>query len=220
MFTPQTGILPEAQRAFWPELSQTPNNFVLYGGTAMALRLGHRTSEDFDFFCNEAFQPEHLWREIPYLRTARVDSRANNTLIAVVNRGSSVRVSFFGDVRMNHVKDPDIVNQGVQLASLLDLTATKLKTIQQRAEAKDYRDIAAALNGGVLLSEALGAAKAIYGGMFNPIAALKALSYFQDGNLALLPTDIQNVLSTQAKAIELKTIPVISARAGITRSSQ
>jgi hypothetical protein len=33
-------ILPPAQRL----------GFVLYGGTAIALRLGHRSSVDFDFF--------------------------------------------------------------------------------------------------------------------------------------------------------------------------
>ena len=184
----------------------------------MALRLGHRISEDFDFFCNETFLPEHLWREIPYLRSARIDSRADNTLIAVVDRGTSVRVSFFGDVRMNHVSEPDVVNQRLQLASLLDLTATKLKTIQQRAEAKDYRDIAVALNAGVSLLHALGAARAIYGGVFNPVAALKALSYFKDGNLASLPADIQKLLETQAKKVELTNIPTIPARMGITRS--
>ena len=212
--------MPDGQKALWPELSRTPENFVLYGGTAMALRLGHRRSEDFDFFCNEAFEPEQLSREIPYLRAARIDSRGNNTLIAVVNRGSPVRISFFGDVHMNHVNDPDVVDTGIQIASLLDLMAMKLKTVQQRAEAKDYSDIAAALRSGVSLSEALGAAEAIYGGVFNAIAALKALSYFQDGNLPSLPADIQNLLSAQAKTIELKNIPRIAARAGITRSSQ
>jgi len=43
-------ILPPAQLALWPELRQIPAHFVLYGGTAIALRLGHRQSVDFDFF--------------------------------------------------------------------------------------------------------------------------------------------------------------------------
>ena len=37
-------------RALWPDLAEVPHSFVLYGGTALALRLGHRISEDFDFF--------------------------------------------------------------------------------------------------------------------------------------------------------------------------
>ena len=36
-------ILPEAQRRLWRELRPTVQlGFVLYGGTAIALRLGHR----------------------------------------------------------------------------------------------------------------------------------------------------------------------------------
>jgi hypothetical protein len=45
----QLSILPEPQRALWPILEQVPKRFVLYGGTAIALRLGHRESVDFYF---------------------------------------------------------------------------------------------------------------------------------------------------------------------------
>src|SRR5215469_2092722 len=40
-FSPKLDILPEPQRAIWTELKTTPEQFVLYGGTALALRLGH-----------------------------------------------------------------------------------------------------------------------------------------------------------------------------------
>src|SRR5665811_1418998 len=61
--------------------------------------------------------------------------------------------------------------------------ATKLKTIQLRAQAKDYQDIAAWLDTGLSLAEALAAAGAIYGKEFNGALSLKALSYFEDGDL-------------------------------------
>jgi hypothetical protein len=41
-FEPCLDILPAAQRRLWPELSQTPEDFALYGGTTIALQLGHR----------------------------------------------------------------------------------------------------------------------------------------------------------------------------------
>lgn len=41
-----------AQRRLWEELGGAPRGFVLYGGTALALRFEHRSSEDFDFFAN------------------------------------------------------------------------------------------------------------------------------------------------------------------------
>ncbi len=46
---PRLDVLSAAQRALWPELAGLPRGFVLYGGTALALRLGHRVSVDFDF---------------------------------------------------------------------------------------------------------------------------------------------------------------------------
>jgi hypothetical protein len=69
-FTPQLDTLPSPQRALWPELATTPEAFTLYGGTALALRIGHRASVDFDFFSNASFDPERLAGTIPYLKDA------------------------------------------------------------------------------------------------------------------------------------------------------
>ena len=50
-FTPKMEILYPPQQRLWPELSPAADlGFVLYGGTAIALQLGHRSSVDFDFF--------------------------------------------------------------------------------------------------------------------------------------------------------------------------
>ena len=43
-YVPKLDILPAAQRELWPEMSATPRNFTLYGGTAIALA----TSVDLD----------------------------------------------------------------------------------------------------------------------------------------------------------------------------
>ena len=59
-------ILPAAQRRLWNEHLHVPARFVLYGGTALALRLGHRQSADFDFFSADDFLPERLLRELPW----------------------------------------------------------------------------------------------------------------------------------------------------------
>jgi hypothetical protein len=201
----------------WQELPQTPPGFVLYGGTAMALRLGHRQSQDFDFFSNEIFEPEALLG-VPYLKGAQINHRSNNTLSVTVERGDTVKVSFFGDAQMAHVREPDFaLERSLQIASLLDLTATKLKTVQQRAEAKDYLDVAAALTAGIDLAEALGAARAIYGRPFNPIASLKALTYFEDGNLGSVPIEIRRRLQAATHSVNLDALPEIPATPGITR---
>ena len=51
---PRLEVLPEAQRVIWNKLGWTKSSgFVLYGGTAIALRCGHRASIDFDFFADK-----------------------------------------------------------------------------------------------------------------------------------------------------------------------
>ena len=67
-FSPRLDILPDEQRALWPELARVPKSFVLYGGTAVAIRLGHRTSVDFDFFSSEPLDFDELFA-LPWFGT-------------------------------------------------------------------------------------------------------------------------------------------------------
>ncbi len=68
-FTPRLDILPAAQRQVWPALSHASRlGFVLYGGTAIALRLGHRPSIDFDFFTDRTLNKGELYEAFPFLR--------------------------------------------------------------------------------------------------------------------------------------------------------
>lgn len=80
------------------------------------------------------------------------------------------------------------------MASLLDLLATKLKVIQQRIEAKDYFDLAAILEAGIPLEQGLAAASVMYHPGFQPSEALKALTYFEGGDLASLTQRAREIL--------------------------
>ena len=148
MLTPKLEILPHPQRRLWDELRQTPKEFVLYRGTAPALRLGHRQSEDFDFFSNVSFAPESLRKRVQYVQGAEVSQSEANTLTVIVQRDGPVKISFFGGLNLNRVQDPDVIlDNEIQVASMLDVAATKLATIQQRAQARDYEDLAAIVGG-------------------------------------------------------------------------
>lgn len=210
-------ILPQAQRRLWNELKNTPQEFVLYGGTALALRLGHRTSEDFDFFSNHPFLPDALRKTIGYLQDAEMRQFEENTLTAIINRDGPVKVSFFGGLKLNRVQDPDVMpDNGIKVASLLDIAATKLATVQQRAQARDYEDVLALAGAGVSLSEMLAAAEAVYGSTFNGTLSLKALTFFADGDLPTLSPVIQSRLRTLASQVNLEQIPLTRARVGVT----
>lgn len=80
MFAPKLEILPAAQRALWTELAGIPPGFVVCGGTAIALHLGHRQSVDFDFFGPNAFDPTQLYSGVPLLNGSAVLQQAANTL--------------------------------------------------------------------------------------------------------------------------------------------
>jgi hypothetical protein len=202
-------------------LKDTPKAFVLYGGTALALRLGHRQSEDFDFFSNQPFHPDSLRDSILYLKHAEMTQFQDNTLTALVDRNGPVKLSFFGALGIKRAQDPDIAEEnGIQVAALLDLLASKLKTVQSRAEAKDYRDIAASFDAGLSLAEGLGAAAAIYGKNFNGALSLKALTFFEDGDLPSLTPSIRKRLLAAATSVDLKELPLVAARPGLSRQEE
>jgi hypothetical protein len=80
-FAPRFEILPAAQRRIWPELSPaTKLGYVLYGGTAIALRLGHRQSVDFDFFAARPVDQAKLRAAMPLLRETTVRQHRPNNL--------------------------------------------------------------------------------------------------------------------------------------------
>jgi hypothetical protein len=212
-FSPHLEILPAAQRRLWGELSAVPGEFVLYGGTALALHLGHRNSVDFDLFGNKAFSPYRLESSIPFLAGARVLQREANTLTVLVNRGGFVKVSFLGVPKLPRLAPPEMADDNrLPVASLLDLAGTKASVLQVCAEAKDYLDVDALIScGGIDLPTALLAGRALYGPSFNPEITLKALSYFGDGNLHSLPGEVRDRLAAAARAVDLDHLPLIEA---------
>jgi hypothetical protein len=211
-FTPRLDILPPPQRRLWDELAAVPPEFVLYGGTAIALYLGHRESVDFDFFGKKPLDPARLVPAIPFLAGATVTQREPNTFSCTVDRGGVVKLSFFGLPGLPRLLPPLIApDNGLQVASLLDLAGAKASVVQQRAEAKDYIDIDALLTDGrVDLPTALAAARAVHGTTFNPQSTLKALCYFEDGNLRRLPKPVKDRLAKAVREVDLDRLPVIA----------
>jgi hypothetical protein len=204
-------ILPTPQRRLWDELVDVPDSFVLYGGTAIALHLGHRESIDFDFFGSEAFDPDDLYESIPFLEGSKIIQKTERTLTCIVDRSGSVQVSFFGMPKIKQIENPVIAtDNGLKISRLIDLAGMKASVVQKRAEAKDYIDIDALIQlGAVNLPLALAAGQYIYGRSFNPDITLKALSFYEDGNLHTLSHEVRGRLAMAVKAVDLDWLPVI-----------
>jgi len=207
-FRPKLEILPTAQRELWNALAPAAAlDFVLYGGTAIALQLGHRHSIDFDFFGHRPLNKVALKEAMPFLDGAAVFQDEPNTLVVSVDRPAGpVKLSFFGGLSLGRVGEPRRTSDDVLvIASLVDLLATKLKAILDRAEAKDYVDLAALLRSGLALERGLAAFQTLFGG--EPAVALKAIGYFDDGDLSEVPEEDRALLCGARDRV--RKIPVL-----------
>ncbi len=213
VFRPRLDILPAAQQRLWPELARTPVHFTLYGGTAIALRLGHRPSVDFDFFSPMTFTPRSLLEELPYLNQAEVRKSAPNNLTVTVDRGGPVQLTFFGDFDLGQVRAAELAEgPRLRVASLLDLAGMKAAVVTQRAEVKDYLDIHALLTKAeISLAEMLAAGGIVYGAEFSPILSLKAISYHDDAALTDLPANIRRDLVAAVQSTDPTKLPHLTA---------
>ncbi|MBS1183033.1 MAG: hypothetical protein H6Q99_2913 [Proteobacteria bacterium] len=213
MFKPRLDSLPEPQQRLWPELAATPRAFTLYEGTAIALRLGHRFSVDFDFFSTTPFAPAELNDALPYLTGGTLRQAAANTLTVSVDRGGPVQLSFFGGLRLGQVEPTDLVDgPAFPVASLIDLSGMKAAVVTQRAEVKDYLDLHALLTiARIDLPTMLAAATVIYAEAFSPLIALKAISYHDDPALSDLPAGIRKDLLKAVRAVDGHALPRLAS---------
>lgn len=216
---PKFAKFPPEQKRLWPALRPGVElGFVLYGGTAVSLQLAHRASVDFDFFHDRPLNKELIRASFPFMERATVLQDTVDTLTVLAPTGRSgrsagVKVSFFGGLKFGRVGEPLLTRDGVlEVASLDDLMAHKLRVILQRPEKKDYEDLAAMIRSGCSVAQGLAAARALFGRAFQPAAALKALVYFEGGDLAALRRADRNSLITAASAVSV--LPTIKVRSG------
>jgi hypothetical protein len=135
-------ILSPTQRRVLGRLGPalTARSFYLGGGTALALRLGHRRSVDFDWFTAQRVDDPlrlaaSLRNEGLPLHTGQV---APGTWHGTL---SGVRISLF-EYRYPLLRSAAFWGQyGCRLASRADLAAMKLAAIGQRGSKKDFVDV-------------------------------------------------------------------------------
>ncbi len=211
-FRTRRDILPPAQRTLLPRLAPLKEmGYCLYGGTALALRFGHRRSMDFDFFTERALDRKALESVLPWFRSGTVLRAEPDThvLLAAVPRSKrEVKVSFFAGLRIGRVGVPDLSDDGVILvASVRDLLATNLKALFDRVEPKDYLDVAEMLSRGGDLPQGLADAVALFGKPFSPAECLRILCWFGEPGLGSLPIGCRRTLETLAKGAWDKPLP-------------
>ena len=152
------------------------SSFCLVGGTALALQLGHRRSEDIDLFTQEDIETTSLNAYLSNEYSFSLSFVEKNTLKGDI-RGVKVDLITFPYRMVN----PMITEGGMRLAGRGDIAAMKLSAIAQNGtRLKDFVDIA-------FLSSTMSFSEMIdcYAEKFpnsNPVIPLKAVSYFDDIN--------------------------------------
>src|SRR6202012_3821529 len=116
---PKWSVLPPGQRELWPNLAPAPRSeFVLYGGTAIALQLGHRGSLDFGFFRSGPLDKDHIRSAFGFARSSPILQDTPDTLVLLVDTPvSPVKVSFFGGIGFGRISEPLETSDGVLLVA-------------------------------------------------------------------------------------------------------
>jgi hypothetical protein len=135
------GVLPPATVHAWPKVvAALPPGAYLVGGTALALRLAHRTSRDLDVFVPSRFDTDRVRRGLERSGVLVVTQQDEGATLNAVLDGA--RVQFLAALGQRNLDAPDPVD-GMPVAGIRDLLATKLKVIGDRGELRDYFDIMA-----------------------------------------------------------------------------
>lgn len=188
-------ILPPQQADIYPLLKQFTNQgYVLFGGTALALQLGHRQSVDFDFFAADKMDKK-FFQNMENIHIQNMTAEDDKTFCFLTTTG--VHVSCFGEIDFVKESNTLLTPDGtIRIADIPSLLVTKLKSMLQRADIKDYRDIIAILRSGQgNLRDALDRFLVFFPQTDYPVMQIpKALTYFQIPELAELTQNEKDFL--------------------------
>ncbi len=155
-------------------------DFRLVGGTALALRLGHRTSVDLDFFNDEGRECGDWSDSFSVYGHTRLEQASPHIHVYDI---AGVKLDV---VSLKHAwLEPPLVEDGLRLASILDIAAMKLAAITNRGTMKDFVDMAFLLER-FSLNEMMDAyTRRCPNGM--PFLVIKSLSFFDDAENEPMP---------------------------------
>lgn len=158
-------------------------SWTLAGGTGLALQLGHRYSEDLDFFREESFEADALIERLSQIGPLSIQSRTSGTLHSVLE---GLRISF---LRMQApLLFPTTPYRGLMLADPRDIAVMKLVAIGGRGSRKDFVDLYFFLQAGGSLESLLDLARRRFERVdYNEYHLLKSLAYFADAEEEPMP---------------------------------
>lgn len=174
-----TEIFDVRRAKVFRQLNKFKNGRYLVGGTALALQLGHRKSEDFDVFANVQIS----WSD----REEAIKVFGKNIRFTVDNpkqltflTAEEVKVTFaYTPYRPLH-KLIDFESLPLPMLSVVDIASDKAFTIGRRVAYRDYVDLYFILGTGIPLETVAKETVERYGPMFDEKLFLEQLEYLDD----------------------------------------
>lgn len=178
-------VLPQRARRLCRKLVRLPalRPFYLAGGTGLALHLGHRRSEDLDFFSRRSFRPPVLAQALGSVGTPKHLSLGEGSVECWL-AGFKVQWLHYPYRLLRKLHQTELG----PLADPVDIALMKLTAVSQRGSKRDFIDLACFLRAypQFPLHELLRLLSRKYG-RINRAHYLRALAYFQDAEKEPMP---------------------------------
>jgi hypothetical protein len=165
------------------------DDWILAGGTALALQLGHRISLDLDLFRHGEFDEMALRVSLADVGQLEVQSMSAGTLHAMLQ---GVRLSFLRS-EVPFLYEP-VLYRGLQLADARDIAAMKVIAVAGRGSKKDFVDLHAYFETGATFGDLMAIVQRRYRDTeFNAMHLLRSLVYFDDAEAEPMPRMLAKV---------------------------
>lgn len=155
--------------------SEIFSDFILVGGTALALHIGHRNSIDIDMFGNAPIDADAFIEELSKFGNVEKIQQTKNVLILMIN---NIKVDFV-NYKYGLLQEYTVIDD-VRLASKKDIAAMKLNAISGRGSKKDFIDLYFLLSE-FTLKEMFGFYNEKYADGTS-FLVVKSLTYFEDAD--------------------------------------
>ena len=169
-------ILSPEQRDILPFLKRFRREFYLAGGTAVALHIGHRRSDDFDLFKYNALNFQNILQKIKESScTFTVTRRVTEQMNVILHHVKLTFCQYPYEVPVT-CKFEDIL----KVPDLLTLAALKSFALGRRSKWKDYVDLYYILKSHYSISQIAAKAGTVYHELFSEKLFRAQLCYFDD----------------------------------------
>ena len=136
-------------------------SYILCGGTALAMQIGHRKSEDLDFMMwrkSKTEKPEINWPSIEKELIEKIGKIENFNMLGFdqvefVVKG--VKFSFFVSDNYSPISSPVDYRGNLRLADVESILAMKLEVMLRRQKFRDYYDIYCILREGYSIQKGI-----------------------------------------------------------------